>query len=282
MPRFEVCGQIQGKERQQKRFYLAVNDSAAQLMAINDGMIVSSITRLPDEPPTEPQLSYARDLGIIAPKNATKDEVSDLISRRVQKDKPASDTHKGFAIKYGVQFTQFIGKKDLFDRIMHTLKVPGREKELISWFIYRVYRELVRGQDDAPIEGPENPLIQKIALELVNDVSVVKSVRRYDGREIIWFGQWTSPEGAVYQGGSNRTIAYKQAVSTLLQHLEPGPKIEVSKTLSHVKSSQQKEIPSPGRAISKKSSGCLSFILLGLIGVALISVCIVWIINHAA
>jgi hypothetical protein len=118
---------------------------------------------------------------------------------------------------YGIEFTDHIGKKALFNRIQAALVAPGREKELLFWFTFRVYRELVGGADNAPIEGPDDPIIGKIADELVTDEQIVRSVRRYEGRELIWFGEWTSPEGYVRTGGSNRTAAYKRVSSTWIR-----------------------------------------------------------------
>ena len=52
------------------------------------------------------------------------------------------------------------------------------------------------------------------------DESVLTSIRRYVGTDLIWFGEWTAPNGNVYSGGSNQTIAYKRAAA-LLRELLP-------------------------------------------------------------
>lgn len=41
------------------------------------------VNELPFDPPTDKQLAYAKDLGILVPKQATKEDVSVLISRKV-------------------------------------------------------------------------------------------------------------------------------------------------------------------------------------------------------
>jgi hypothetical protein len=171
------------------------------------------------ELPTNRQLDYATDLGIEVPPNITKEEMSDLISFQVRNDRPASEQYQNVAQKYGVRFTRYTGKKELFDRIFNTLTMHGREKDLVGWFVYRVYRELVHGRRDVSIESHEDPAIQKIAGELMGDDSLLKSIRRYKGSEIIWFGQWTSPDGYVRQGGSNKTIAYKRESSAICEAL---------------------------------------------------------------
>lgn len=219
MPSYEIIGHGGDTGRKRTKVYKAYNESEAIAAAENEGTMVDSISRLPDDPPTDAQLAYAADLRIGVPQNATKWEVRDLISCCADNDKPSTERHRWFANLYRVECTCHTGKKDLFDRIFAHLKTPGREKEMASWFTYRVYRRLVNGMDNAPVTAPDAPIIQDIAAILVEDTSAVASMRRYDGRDLIWFGQWTSPDGYQHEGGSNRTIAYKQASMMLREKL---------------------------------------------------------------
>lgn len=175
----------------------------------------TSIAQAVAEPPTERQLAYARDLGISIPADVTKQELSDLVDARLQKDKPAAPHFQAFAKRFGVVFTQYVGKRSLFDRLFAHLTRPGREEGMTAWFVFRVYRELVRGRADASIKGPDDPPIREIARLLLEDKSVVQSIRRYQGRDLVWFGEWTSPDGTVHYGASNQTIAYERASSLL-------------------------------------------------------------------
>lgn len=176
---------------------------------------IDSIMQVPPDPPTEEQIAYARDLGISIPLGASKEELSDLIGARLQKDEPAALHFQAFAKRHGILFTQYTGKKSLFDRIFARLRRPGREEEMTAWFVFRVYRELVGGKPDVSIKDPDAEFIREIARQLVQDEAVVKSIRRYQGRDLVWFGEWTSPDGTVHNGGCNVTIAYKQASSLL-------------------------------------------------------------------
>jgi len=223
MPRYEVKGKVKESNRSRKRVYLAYDESEARTMAEADGTIVESVIVLPDDPPTEAQLSYAKDLGIIVPENATKKDVSDMISCRVDHDKPATDRHKSFARMYRVEHTEFVGKRMLFNMIFASLQDPSRSLDMVAWFTYRVYRKLVRGVVDVPIKGPDDPVILDIASELENDTSVVKSIRKYYGSELIWFGEWTATDGSIHRGGSNRTIAYERTSSLLREKLNVPP-----------------------------------------------------------
>lgn len=262
MPSFEIKGKGKDTGRKRRRIYTAPNEEEAMKLAESDGTLVEEISEIPPEPPTERQLEYARDLGISIPANATKDILSDLISLKVDRDKPATERHKKFGRMYGLEFTDYIGKKALFNRIQATLVAPGREKELLSWFTFRVYRELANGGESAPISGPDDTVIQEIANELVADEKIIKSVRRYEGSELIWFGEWTSHDGYVHTGGSNRTAAYKQASSLLKQRAKFPEKPQKRSTSSVERKSRKANATS-------ESKGCLSVVALAIPAVAL-------------
>lgn len=261
MPRYEIKGKGKDSGRKRTRVYSAMDEDAARQLAEIDGTIVEELVKLPPDPPTTRQLEYAKDLGIAIPVDATKGDVSDLISMNLDEDKPASELHREFARRFGIEVSRYIGKRDLFDRIQAALIATGREKELASWFTYRVYRELVNGADSTSIGGPDNPIIQEIAGQLESDEAVIKSVRGYTGRELIWFGEWTSPDGFVQTGGSNRTVAYK-TVSSLLRD-----KARISThSLGHAGAKKNSPQRSVGhKQIAKEPKGCLWVIVLPLI-----------------
>lgn len=258
MPSYEIKGKGKDSGRKRTRIYSAANEDAARQLAEVDGTTVEGIVELPPDLPTERQLDYAKDLEIAIPVGATKDDVSDLISMKLDRDKPATERHIGFARRYGIEVSRHIGKRALFDRIQAALVAPGREKELVSWFTYRVYRELVNGADGAPVKGPDDPIIQEIASQLEGDEAVIKSIRRYTGRELIWFGEWASPDGFVKTGGSNRTAAYKKASSLLRDKAGISTRCPETLAQSKVRNSGISEENKP----HKEPKGCLSVIVL--------------------
>lgn len=265
MPRYEIRGKGKDTGRNRRRIYSAANESAARQQALDDGTMIDEITEIPPDPPTDRQLDYARSLGIPIPANATTYDLSDLISIKVDGDKAATERHKNFGRMYGIDFTEYIGKQALFNKIQYALIAPGREKELLSWFTFRVYRELVGGVETAPIKYPSDPIIQEIAEIFVTDDMILKSVRRYEGSQLIWFGEWTSPDGGIHRGGSNRTEAYKAISSTLKQRAALPAKQQ------NANPSAQQQIASPSaqqrnRANNSASNakGCLSTIVIGL------------------
>jgi hypothetical protein len=222
MPYFRVKGKTAESGKARNRQYLAKSASQAQSQAEKDGIIVNSVEEIAEQPATERQLAYAADLGIVIPDGVSKDEISDLISLSTSDDSPSTDRHRAFAEGFGLEPTQYIGKKVLFDGIWNTLKQPERQSEMLQWFTFRVYLQLVNGSVGAPIDSPFDPVILEVAQELAKDEKAVGSIKRYEGRSLIRFGEWTTPDGSTHSGGSTRTIGFKEASRILSARLGIG------------------------------------------------------------
>ena len=231
MPYFRVKGKSAETKGPRNRQYLAKTEAEAISKAEADGILVSSIAEIQPQPPTKKQLEYASDLGISIPDNVTKDEISDLISTRVSNDKPSTSRHRSFAESFGLEPTQYVGKKMLFDSIWNTLKNEDRQLEMLQWFAFRVYRSLVAGAENAPIDSAFDATIIAIAQSLAKDDKAIASIKRYDGRSLIWFGQWTAPDGANITGASNRTIGYKETSRMLSARLGIGEATEMTNAM---------------------------------------------------
>jgi hypothetical protein len=216
MPKYKITGKSRESRRKRVITHQAIDETTAKVHAESEGIDVLEIILLPEETPTERQIDYAISLGIEIPKDATKNELSDIISMSVDKDKTSDIRHIEFAKIYGVDCTKYIGKKLLFDRIQNELIKPGNELNMLSWFVFRVYRELVSGKINPELDDPRNAIFMSIAQELISDDKVIKSIKRYTGRDLIWFGEWTSSSGYLMSGGSIQTVAYK-TVSKILR-----------------------------------------------------------------
>lgn len=216
MPKYKISGKNIDSGRKRTITHQAIDEMTAKAYAEREGIEILEIIQLPEESPTERQIEFAQSLGIKIPHNVTKYELSDLISISVDKDKPSEIRHIKFAKIYGVECTQYIGKKSLFDKIQSELIKPGNELNMLSWFSFRVYRELVSGQVNPELDDPSDPIFTSVAQELITDEKIIKSIRRYAGRDLIWFGEWKSPSGYLMSGGSVQTIAYK-TISTILR-----------------------------------------------------------------
>ncbi|MBI5843258.1 MAG: hypothetical protein HZB23_01160 [Deltaproteobacteria bacterium] len=224
MPEFIVEGHGEKTKRHRKKSYWGKDENEVRQKAINDGTIVESIIELPEpiEYATESQKKFARDLGLMFPHDITKSEMSDLIDFKKSNDKEATDRHKSFADYFGVKYSNYIGKKQLFNLIFYDLLAPGREVDLAAWFTYRICRHICNGADDHPLAtGPDANVIREIASELAYDERIIKSIKNYkDGKKLIWFGTYTAPDGRTYEGASKQTIAYKKAYELLNTYIK--------------------------------------------------------------
>jgi hypothetical protein len=220
MPSFEVTGRGRESGRPRKRAYVAISESLARQLAEDDGTIVDGISELPSEPPTERQVHYARSLGIKIPGGASSLELSDLIFLKVDGDMPSSEQERDLARNYGIEVTKFIGKASIFDRIQTVLVSSGREMELVAWFTFRVYRDLVNHVDAGPIQDPGYVVVKEISEKVVGEEKIIKSIRRYEGRELVRFGRWTAPDGQCDEGGSRRTAAFIEVSSMLKERID--------------------------------------------------------------
>ena len=250
----------------------AIYDKVVSALKKIDDTAEIYIKLSPKEQPTKRQLDYARDLGINIEPEMTRFEISDLISLKIDKDKPVNERLLKFAEYYNIKPTKYIGKKALFNCIFNTLKQPGKEKELIGWFVYRVYRNLIHGSDDGPVDHPGHSIIKKIADDLSKIDMVVKSIKRYEGENLIWFGTYTSPSGNVHNGGSNKTKAYEIVSSVLNQHFDLKKYAKPKQKLDVIEENQISLDKDNDK--SAKKVGCASMIIAAIFIIILLRACI--------
>lgn len=179
-----------------------------------------------DNEPTDNQINYARSLGIYVPFGITFDELSDLISNIENNDKPASDRHKAFADFYNIKYSKNVGKKMLFERIQYEIFSNNIEKQMTSWFVFRVYRSLVRGLENVSISMPNDRIIEEITNTLLSEPKFKTSLKRYADQDLRFFGEFTTSNGTTYFGASKTTNAYKLASAELKKYPEIQKDIE--------------------------------------------------------
>lgn len=257
MPKFKVQGTGKDSGRSRTRTYTAKDKIAAREMAEADGTAAGEIEELPPEPPTERQLAYAQDLGIKIPGDATKDELSDLISCKVDEDSKASPHLQSIANEYGVETTRYTGEGDVYTRIFSALSTPGREQELAAWFAFNVLKGRSSPRSSAVPDSPNEPRLNSVASKLVADSKVMQSIKRYSKRDFLWFGERTDSEGYTRQGGSNRTAAYK-ATAALID-AEFGLKTSTAAT---TKKTSRTSAPRKAGATDKKSGPSIATIVM--------------------
>ncbi|MCR4436200.1 MAG: hypothetical protein QHH06_10510 [Clostridiales bacterium] len=202
---------VRGKNKDTGRYKTlsvqAISVEHCKQIAAERGLLEPyEITELLPNKPTERQLAYAKDLGIIIPSDATSEDVSALISRVVDSDNndPRSDL-VDFANGREMIFSKYIGKKALYNVIFNTL--TGIDK--IAFFVFCVYRWLADDRDGNIDKHKYKDKFYSIAETLASNDSFIKSMNKYAGEDIRFLGEIRKPNGSCYYGGSTNTIAYK-------------------------------------------------------------------------
>jgi len=263
MPRYEVIGTGRGTGRRRKRVYSCLAPQDAAKLANDEGIEVETVKSLPEKPATEKQVAYARDLGLSFPNDISKAEMMDLLDAHLSSDRGTTERDRAFARIFGLETTRYVGKKAMFDAIGNALRAPGREHELAAWFAFRVLRHLLHGGEDHPAaRGPDAPVIVEIADALASDERTIRSIRGYHGRQLIWFGEYTAPDGSVHEGGSTRTIAYRRARDLLIAKL--GVQNE-SLLAKRPRSASKTSVGSRSHPETRRKQGCLGILLLVLL-----------------
>jgi len=225
VPNFEVQGYGRDTNRKRKHTYSARNEEEAILLASHDGTIVETVIRIPEPGPelaTERQVSYATSLGLVFPSDITLTEMSHLISRRVDEDEEAPAWLREYAAVLGLPVTAYVGKRALYDWVHIHLKEYGPKTELGRWFLLHVWKEM-HGQlwDDPFQSGLAPELLESMTNQLITDESTLKSIRRYEGRDLIDLGENVDDDGWVARGGSKASIGYKAAYALLKPYAQP-------------------------------------------------------------
>jgi hypothetical protein len=215
---YTVTGIKASTGRSNKRKYKAKTPEDARILAEQDGITPETIVKDEDREPTEGQISYATGLGVSIPPGCTFDEISDLIDNAVYKRKPADARTLGFADRYGVEYTQYTSKQNVFMSIHWKLRLPGNELDLIAWFLFRVHRHLVHGNTATQIQGPDHPGLRTVAEHLLEDPKFLESIRKnYAEDTLVWFGQLKTRDGETVSGASTKAYAYRIAKNAVSQ-----------------------------------------------------------------
>lgn len=250
---YSVAGKHKDTGRKRTINISAISLEQCKEKAADEGILEPyEITEYPPSLPSERQLAYAKDLGIKIPENATFKDISALLDRKQQVDN--LDPQQGlidYANAREFEFSKYIGKKALYNLIFY--KLSGKDK--IAFFIFCVYRWLSDDRESNLDTHKYKDKFYELADKLTNDDKFVKSMNRYEGEEIRFFGALTSTNGEISFGGSTETIAYKTASEILCKDL-------------NLKNRKVKTLPKTNENIDRnqyktsKKNGCLTLVLL--------------------
>jgi hypothetical protein len=193
------------------------NNTTPYKMALEQGTINEpfEITGIPFREPTYSQLAYAKDLEVAIPPDACLEDVSALISRAVDSDGVPNQGLIEYASNKGLMFSEYIGKKALYNLIFYKLKLNDK----IAFFCFSVYRYLSDDRHANLDTSPYRDIFYSFAQQYEGDKNFVSSMEKYEGEDLRYFGRMKikkEDEIAEITGGSIATTAYK-TVSNFLQ-----------------------------------------------------------------
>lgn len=131
--------------------------------------------------PTERQINYATDLGAIIPPNATREDVSAIISRFTgalgdsHYDPPQESPSEEFALfaqKMGIRFSKFIGEDDLFNAVVHGLE----KRDKIAFYAYCVLKSRHNINVSTSPEYPDLTKCYKFADTVLSSKAILSSI----------------------------------------------------------------------------------------------------------
>jgi len=163
------------------------------------------ITEELPEPATIAQIEYAKALRIDIPANPTKEDLSALIGRKVDNDGDPNPELVEFAMEKGLSFSVHIGKKALYNLLFNSLSLEDR----IAFFAFSVYRWLSEDRRGNLETHPYAIDFYDFAREEISNESFVKSLDKYTGADLRFFGVLKFADGGETQASSTNTIAYK-------------------------------------------------------------------------
>jgi hypothetical protein len=200
--------------------------------------------------PTEAQLGYAKKLGISIPTGATKWLVSDLIDIHLGCDRWAPQWLRGYASQMQVKY--FDPEEQISEkRLMHLIFSHLQGDTAAAWFTFWVFRDFAASQR-VESEDPNSAVFRDIGRVLAGQQRIMTSIQGYSGQSLLRFGTWKVPDGCnMEEGGSRRTIAYKEAARLLAERmsLPARPAPAVSREDGRRVAAQQG---------STKNNGCLT------------------------
>lgn len=211
--RFTARGRWNDTNRIRTETIIATDPEEALKIAKVKGMIEGfDITEFRSSP-TQKQIDFARKLGISLTSSMSSEDVSALISRKVDSDNQSPQPGLiQFARQKKLVFSDYIGKKALYDQVFRELDDIDR----VAFFIFSIYRYISDDRLANLNEHKHKHKFYEFASLHIHDKKFMSSMNRYDGKSIRFFGTLRVGDQE-FDGGSTRTIAFKSARQFLIQ-----------------------------------------------------------------
>lgn len=160
--------------------------------------------QIPFDPPTESQIEACMAHGRKIPDKACKIDVSYIMDKDMNSDSTPNPELLRYATEMRIPLSYYVGKRDLYDLIFKNL--TGEDK--IAFFVFCIYRFLSDDRCGNLNECIHKHAFYRFAQDHMDDDPFVKSMLRYSGSDLRFFGT-IYINGSSRRGGSTSTTAYK-------------------------------------------------------------------------
>ena len=199
--------------RKRKRILEGFSPSDVRYQLIEQGYEAPfEIEQIPFAPPTPNQISSCREYGTYIPGDACSEDVHYIINRVSHHDSIPNPELMTYATEMHIKLSYYIGKRRAYTIIFDTLK----NEDKTAFFIFCVYRFLSDDRRGNLNQSPYKNIFYDFAKAKQSDKSFLRSMNRYRGSDLRFFGELRA-NGTIHTGGSKNTIAYKEARKFLFE-----------------------------------------------------------------
>lgn len=214
--KYEIKAKYLPTGRQRKVIIEARSEEEALSKLGSEYSDVKSVT-VKNRPPTERQIDYAHSLGINITDDMCFEDVRCLISRKTDDRQPPKQGLIDFADAHNISFSNFTGKKALYNSVFYGLP----QKDAIAFFIFSLYRYLSDDRESNLDKSLYKIYFYEFAEEYNSNSKFVKSLYdNYRGEDLRFFGTLhiSDSNGESWNsGGSAKTYALKCAKNYLYE-----------------------------------------------------------------
>lgn len=168
------------------------------------------IERIPFPQATDAQIQALNNINYTL---ICKYDASALLSKKFDYDSTPNPDLLVYATEMKIKLSYYIGKNALYDLIFANLE----PRDKIAFFVFCVYRFTTDDRHGNLNTSRHKNLFYQFADEHISDDQFVKSVNRYNGHQLKFFGT-LSLKGTELTGGSTTTVAYKTTIKFLKNH----------------------------------------------------------------
>jgi len=266
--RYEIKATYIPTKRKRKVTVKARNEEDAIANLGPDYTDVVSVT-LQVRPPSERQIAYATALGITITEDMCLEDVKCLISAKTDDKKPPNEGLKEFADAHGIIFSNYVGKKRLYNSIFTQLP----QRDTIAFFIFSVYRYLSDDREANLDKSSYKDVFYSFADDYIQDKKFTKSLEdNYRGEDLRFFGSLriidTGWESYQY-GGTTNAYAFRCAKQFLKDKHLIDEKVKTSRIL---KISSPQKPQSPQDPVNTDGRGCMLPILVVFMFIGALSI----------